>query len=43
MLKRRASKEHSGTLFGPEGGMLDVMDGLLVVSPALYVLAPLAR
>jgi phosphatidate cytidylyltransferase len=42
-LKRRAGKEHSGNVFGPEGGMLDVLDGLLVVSPALYVLAPLAR
>ena len=41
-LKRRAGREHSGRLFGPEGGMLDVLDGLLVVSPALYVLAPLA-
>jgi phosphatidate cytidylyltransferase len=42
-LKRHAGTMHSGTLFGAEGGMLDVMDGLLVVSPALYVLAPLAR
>jgi phosphatidate cytidylyltransferase len=42
-LKRRAGKEHSGMLFGPEGGMLDVLDGLLVVSPALYVFAPLVR
>jgi phosphatidate cytidylyltransferase len=42
-LKRRAGKEHSGMLFGSEGGMLDVLDGLLIVSPTLYALAPLAR
>ncbi len=39
--KRRAAIKDSGTLFGPSGGALDVVDSLLLTVPTLLILAPL--
>jgi phosphatidate cytidylyltransferase len=35
-IKRSAGAKDSGTYFGPLGGALDVLDGLLFVAPAFY-------
>lgn len=38
--KRRAGIKDSGTLFGPSGGALDVVDSLLLTVPTLLLLGP---
>lgn len=41
LLKRHRGVRHSGNLFGPQGGVLDVVDGICFVAPLLYVIQPL--
>ena len=40
-VKRRAGVKDSGRLFGPSGGVLDVVDSLLFTVPAALVTWPL--
>ena len=39
--KRRAQVKDSGTTFGPSGGMLDLVDSLLLSAPLVAFLWPL--
>ena len=39
--KRRAQVKDSGTTFGPSGGMLDLVDSLLLSAPLVALLWPL--
>jgi len=39
-LKRRAKVKDSGTTFGPSGGMLDLVDSLLLSAPVIALLWP---
>jgi phosphatidate cytidylyltransferase len=41
LLKRDAGVRHSGSLFGAQGGVLDVIDGICFVAPLFYVIRPL--
>ena len=40
LVKRRYGVKDSGTLFGPSGGVLDVVDSLLLTIPLALVLLP---
>jgi len=43
MVKRRAKMKDSGTLFGPSGGFLDLLDSFFLTVPVALVIALLTR